>query len=124
MADSDSGGGFAAGFLAGSIVGVVVGILIAPKSGSETRAELGVRSDAWRSRAEELAAQLRERAGPAMEGMRERVSPAVESVRERVGPVVDQVNARIGRGQPARESEDEQEPAVAVASTDKTEGSA
>ena len=134
MADNDSSGGFAVGFLAGGIIGVVVGILIAPKAGSETRAELAVRSEAWRTRAEELAATVRERTAPAVDTVRERmapavdsvrdrVSPAVDSVRDRVGPVVDQVNARIGRG-PSEEPEPESELApevAAVASTDEKE---
>jgi gas vesicle protein len=98
MPNNDSGGGFAAGFLAGGIIGVVVGILIAPKSGAETRAELSVRSEGWRTRAEELAATVRERTAPAVDSVRDRVSPAVDSVREQVAPVVDQFNARIGRG--------------------------
>ena len=92
----------------GGILGAVVGILIAPKAGSETRAELAERSEVWRSRAEEMAATVRERMGPTVESVRERVSPAVEvvrervgpaveSMRERVGPVVEQVSARVGR---------------------------
>ena len=119
MANSDNGNSFTLGFLVGGIIGAMVGILIAPKSGAETRAELGERSEAWRTTAEELAASVRERVGPtvevvrerlgpAVEGVRERVSPAVESVRERVtpavetvrekvGPVVEQVRARGGR---------------------------
>ena len=39
MADRD--GGFFKGFIFGSIVGIVTGILLAPKSGRETREELG-----------------------------------------------------------------------------------
>ena len=84
MADSDSGGSFVAGFLMGGIVGTVVGILLAPKPGSETRADLLEQSELLRTRAEELAARVRERVGPAMEGVREKVGPAVDGVRERV----------------------------------------
>ena len=97
MADNGNGSSFTLGLVLGGILGTVVGILIAPKPGSETRAELAVRSEVWRSRAEELAATLRERVGPAVEGVRERMGPAVEGVRERVGPVVEQVSARVGR---------------------------
>ena len=86
MADNDSGGSFVAGFLMGGIVGTVVGILLAPKPGSETRADLLEQSELLRTRAEELAARVRERVGPAMEGVRERVAPAVDGVRERVTP--------------------------------------
>jgi len=87
MANNDDGGNFIAGFLFGGIVGVIVGILLAPKAGSETRAELAGQSEVWRDRAEEIAARVRERVGPAVEGMRERVSPVAEAI-----------NARMGRG--------------------------
>jgi gas vesicle protein len=97
MANNDDGGNFIAGFLFGGIVGVIVGILLAPKAGSETRAELAGQSEVWRDRAEEIAAKVRERVGPAVEGMRERVSPAVEGMRERDSPVAEAINARIGR---------------------------
>ncbi|TFH01737.1 MAG: YtxH domain-containing protein [Calditrichales bacterium] len=38
---ADNGGGFFKGFLFGGIIGAAVGILLAPKSGRETREELG-----------------------------------------------------------------------------------
>ena len=96
MANNDSGGSFAVGFLVGGIIGAVVGILLAPRPGSETRAELLDRSEAWRAKAEELAASVREGVGPAVEGMRDRVGPAVENVRDRVGPAVESVRDRVG----------------------------
>jgi gas vesicle protein len=101
------------GFVLGGIVGAAVGILIAPKSGAETRAELGERSEALRLRAEEMAATVRERTGPAVSRVRDRVAPTVEEVRERVAPAVagvrervapavegvrERVGSRIGRG--------------------------
>ena len=105
MADSDSGSSFITGFLVGGIVGAVVGILLAPKPGSETRAELLVQSEALRERAEELAARVRERVGPAVEGVRGRVGPAVEGVRERVAPVAERVASRGRRRTPKSESD-------------------
>ena len=97
MANNDSGGSFVLGFLIGGLVGAAVGLLIAPKSGQDTRAELTERSEAWRNRAEEMAANLRERVGPAVDNARERINPAVEGVRDRVSPIVEQVNTRLGR---------------------------
>jgi gas vesicle protein len=108
MADNDSGWSFATGFFIGSVVGAIAGILLAPKPGAQTRTELVEQSEAWRTRAEEMAAMVRERVGPTVEGVRERmgptvenvrerVAPAVETVRERVGPVADAVSARVGR---------------------------
>ncbi len=81
-----NGGSFISGFLIGGLVGAIVGILLAPKSGSETRADLLEQSEALRLRGEELAARVRERVGP-----------AVDSVRERVQPVASQIS-RSGRG--------------------------
>ena len=108
MASNDNGSSFALGFVLGGVIGAIVGILMAPKAGSETRAELAERTEGLRARAEELAATLRERTGPAVAGVRERVAPAVEGVRERVGPAVEgvrerveQVSSRIGRGDQA-----------------------
>ena len=112
MADNGNGSSFALGFLVGGILGTVVGILIAPKPGVETRAELAERSEVWRLRAEEMAATVRERMGPAVEGVRERVTPAVEVVRERVGPVVEQVSARVGRSSGPVISPDGDEAAI------------
>ena len=96
MASNDNGGSFVTGFLLGGIIGTVVGILLAPKSGSETRADLLEQSETLRARAEELAAKVRERVGPTVEG-----------VRERVVPVAGQMDSRVSRGPEAPESDTE-----------------
>jgi gas vesicle protein len=80
MADKQGEGSFLMGFIVGGVVGVVAGLLLAPKPGSETRADLADYGEVVRERAEEVAAQVRERVGP-----------AVESVREAVGPVIEQM---------------------------------
>ena len=98
MANNDDGGTFMTGFLFGGIIGAIVGILLAPKSGSETRAELAGQSEVWRDRAEEIAARVRERVGPAVEGVRERVAPGLDIMREPVAPVADDINSRVPRG--------------------------
>ena len=82
----------------GAIFGAVAGLLLAPKSGQEMRADLMEQSEAWRVRAEEVAARAREHVGPALEGARERLAPAVEEIRERVGPVVGQVGSSLVSG--------------------------
>ena len=94
MASNDNGGSFVTGFLLGGIIGAVVGILLAPKSGSETRADLLEQSETLRARAEEMAAKVRERVGPAVEGVRDRVVPAAAKIdicvgREAVVPESD-----------------------------------
>ena len=101
MASNDSGGSFTIGFILGGLVGAAAALLLAPKKGSETRSDLLERSQAMRSRAEELAAQARsqaqDRAAVGVATARERIGPAYEGVRERVTPVVDQVSSRIAR---------------------------
>ena len=113
MANNDNGSSFALGFIVGGILGAVIGVLTAPRSGIETRADLAERSEVWRIRAEELAAQLRERAGPAVEGVRERVGPALGSVRERMGPVVEQVSSRVGHSRQVAQPDVALEPEIA-----------
>ena len=121
MANNDSGMSFAMGMLVGGIVGTVVGLLIAPKPGAELRSDLTEQSQALRIRAEEIAAQMRERVrpavetarervGPAVEEVRERIAPAVDSVRERVTPLVEQARARAGRGAAGDDGAPTEEP--------------
>ncbi len=95
MANNDSGGSFVLGFLVGGLVGAAVGLLMAPKSGAETRAEIAEQSDVWRTRAEEMAARVREGMGPTMDTMRERVAPAVDTMRDRMAPAVEGVRERV-----------------------------
>ena len=116
MANNDSIGAFAIGFVLGGAIGALAGLLLAPKAGVETRAELLEKGEAWRTRADELAADMRargldefnrmnERVGPAVDSLRERGSTATTAVREagaevvasageRVGPVVDAARER------------------------------
>ena len=91
----NNGTSFALGLILGGIVGAAVGLLIAPRSGAETRAEIGERSEALRLRAEEMAATMVERTAPAVAGVRDRVAPTVEEVRGRVAPAVTEVRERV-----------------------------
>ena len=89
MADNDNGGSFMTGFLMGGIVGAVIGLLLAPKSGSQTRADLMDQSETWRIRAEEIAARVREGVAPVIEGMRESGTPGMEEGRGHIGQGID-----------------------------------
>ena len=128
MANSNGGGGFVLGLFVGVVIGGVAGLLLAPKPGSQTRAELAEMGDAWRTRADEIAAQMaaemRSRGVPDMSGVGDRVGPAVDSLRERsattIGAAreagtsavanarqgVDTVRSRISTGHEAEPSED------------------
>jgi len=57
---SDSSGVFYA-FLAGAIVGVGVGILLAPKSGKETREQLGSLAHKAQEKAADLASRMKQK---------------------------------------------------------------
>ena len=78
-----NGGGFITGLLIGGIIGGLVGLLLAPKSGAETRAELLEKGEAWRSRADVLAADMRSRGMAHVEEVSQRFGPAVDSLKER-----------------------------------------
>ena len=56
MSDKDSGSQFMMGFIIGGIIGTIAGILLAPKPGSETRADLFDFGVVVRARAAEMAA--------------------------------------------------------------------
>ena len=76
-------------FVLGFVAGAVVGVLLAPKPGSETRADLADYGEVVRERAEEVAARVRERVGP-----------SVESLRETVGPVIEQMAGGVAKDDP------------------------
>ena len=89
MANNDSGGSFVTGFLIGGIIGTLVGIVLAPKSGSETRADLADQREIWRERAEGMAARVRDNVGPTIESVKYSLNPAVENLKERLSPTID-----------------------------------
>ena len=68
-----SRGVMAAGLLMGGAIGATVGILLAPKAGSQTRAELKQQGGKLRTRAGETVAIAKVRLGPAIETARSRV---------------------------------------------------
>ncbi len=83
--------------IAGGVNGVIVGVLLAPRSGSELRADISRRSGALTTRARGLASATRVQVGPAIGTLRRRVGPATERVRDRVAPVIEQVATRLGK---------------------------
>ena len=83
MAKNDSSGAFVLGLVLGGVIGAMAGLLLAPKSGVETRAELMERGEAWRVRADVMAAEMRARGLDEFNRMNERVGPAVDTLRER-----------------------------------------
>ena len=98
MSEKDNGG-FTTGLLIGGIIGTVIGILIAPKSGSETRAELLEQSEYLKGRVEELS-----------ETVRDKVTPTIETAREQISPLIEQVNARFTTGEDSDADQEEKTP--------------
>ena len=80
-------GGFVLGLFVGAVIGGMAGVLLAPKPGAQTRADLLEMGDAWRTRADEIAAQMaaemRTRGVPDLSAVGDRVGPAVDSLKER-----------------------------------------
>ncbi len=127
MSDKN-GGGFLTGLLIGGIIGGLVGLLLAPKSGAETRAELLKKGEAWRSQADVMAADMRNRGmarveevgqrfGPAVDSLKERSSATLESARETGSEAAAAARQRVdavrhrGNNQPAGNQDSESENA-------------
>ncbi len=97
MKRSSKNGVLAVGVIAGGLAGALIGLLIDPKKGSETRADLKVRTTALRSRAVEMASrgksQAGERASEGIAAVKERARPIYSGVRERISPVFGQTGS-------------------------------
>ncbi len=95
---NNCGSGFILGLFTGVIIGGVAGILLAPKPGAQTRTELVEMGNTWRTRADEMAADMRNKGMPDMSGVSQRVGPAVDSLRERGASTAEavRITARSG----------------------------
>ena len=80
MSDKDSGSQFMMGFMLGGVIGTIAGILLAPKPGSETRADLFDYGEVVRERAEEMAARVKDEVGPTVENVRNKVVTVIEQI--------------------------------------------
>ncbi len=89
MSDNSSGGGFFLGLFVGGVIGALAALLLAPKRGAETRADLLELGETWRTRADEMAAEMRSRGMAELSQVGERVGPAVDSLRERGGATLE-----------------------------------
>lgn len=86
-------GDFMAGLVVGGLIGTVIGILYAPKSGRETREEIGQKAD-------ELLAKVKEEYEHAVEKSRKTYEAAVKRLKalEKVEDVSEKVDELAGRG--------------------------
>lgn len=99
-----SGDSFLAGVILGGIAGFAVGVLLAPKSGSEMRADLMDRTDSAREQLWDRTGSAREqfmdRTGDAREQMEELLdstSQRLEEIRAEAANVASSFRQRVGR---------------------------
>lgn len=99
-----SGDSFLAGVIIGGIAGLAAGILLAPKSGSEMRADLLERSDTAREQIWDRTGSAREefmdRTGSAreqMEDLLDSTSQRLEDIRAEAASVASTLRKRVGR---------------------------
>jgi gas vesicle protein len=78
---------FVAGFVVGGLIGAVIGILYAPKSGKETREEIGQKADELLSKAKEEYGHAVEKSREAYEATVERLKELEETAKEKVEEV-------------------------------------
>ena len=96
-------------FIVGGAIGAAIAVFFAPRAGAELREKVWRRSEAWRTRAREVAGSIPGRVGPAVSALREGAGPAAGTVRERMTLMVGQVTSRIRTGHNGHESHEEAE---------------
>ena len=88
---ADNGGGFFRGFLFGGIIGAAVGILLAPKSGRETREELGEEAEKYYSLAKKDLEHAKKAALKSFEEGRDKIiEKLADDVKEVETPEVEE----------------------------------
>lgn len=86
-----SKGKFAFGALLGAAAGVVVGVLTAPKSGKETRAELKVKADEAKLRADKAIAEAKVKGQQVYEDVRGQADEHLKSAKSTMDDYADRV---------------------------------
>lgn len=112
-----SGDSFLAGVILGGIAGFAVGVLLAPKSGSEMRADLLDRTDSAREqfwdRTGSARDEIMDRTGEAREQMEELLdstSQRLHEIRAEAANVASSLRQRVNRNS---SSDDEEMPVMA-----------
>lgn len=102
-----SKGKFALGALLGAAVGVAAGILTAPKSGKETRAELKVRADEAKKKADKAIADAREKGESFYEDVRDRAEGAYIDAKSTASDYAERVKRAAATAKAELDREDE-----------------
>jgi gas vesicle protein len=97
----DKSGDFVAGLLVGGLIGAVIGILYAPKSGRETREELGAKAEQLLAKAKDEYDRAVEKSRKTYEEAIAKLKAAEESALEKVEEVGEKVDEMAGQGKEA-----------------------
>ena len=101
-----SKGKFALGALFGAAVGVIAGILTAPKSGKETRAELKVKAEQAKQKADQAMVDAREKGEKVYGDVRDRADTALGDAKSTVGDYADRVKRAAASAKAELDRED------------------
>jgi gas vesicle protein len=91
-------GDFVAGLFVGGLIGAVIGILYAPKSGKETREEIGRKVDDMMAKAKEEYEQALEKSRQAYEAAVQRLKAFEEAALEKAGDAGEKADVLAERG--------------------------
>jgi gas vesicle protein len=88
-------------FLIGALIGAGVALLFAPRSGRETRADIGRRARAAQGRVRDVAEGVTEQVVDKFEGARTRIEEQIETARSAIVAKKDQVSRAMEAGREA-----------------------
>ena len=94
-------GGGVSDFLLGALIGAGVALLFAPRSGRETRADIGRRARAAQDRVRDVAEGVTEQVVDKFEGARARIEEQIESARSTIVAKKEQVGRAMEAGREA-----------------------
>ena len=95
---SDRAGDFLKPKFIGGLVGAVIGILYAPKSGKETREEIGKKAEELLAKAKEEYEQALEKSRKTYETAVSRLKKIEEVAREKVGELETKAGEMVDKG--------------------------
>jgi gas vesicle protein len=95
---SDRAGDFLKGLVIGGLAGAVIGILYAPKSGKETREEIGKKAEELLAKAKEEYEQALEKSRKTYETAVSRLKKIEEAAREKVGELETKAGEMVDKG--------------------------
>jgi len=91
-------GDFLKGLVIGGLAGAVIGILYAPKSGKETRGEIGKKAEELLAKAKEEYEQALEKSRKTYETAVSRLKKIEEAAREKVGDLESRAGEMVEKG--------------------------